>query len=105
MRSNFSGTNFYVILIFILDLWSGAFRRFLDWNSVLFLFATDIYAWPTESFLIELRQRYWENATYHEFSLRILGDIPYLPSRIDEWISEVLHERTDDSFTDCRLKE
>jgi len=49
-------------------------------NSALFLFATDMYVWPTESFLIEPRQSYWENATYHEFSLRILGNIPYLPS-------------------------
>jgi hypothetical protein len=84
MRSNFSGTNFCIILLFFLYLWTGAFRRFLDWNSILFLFATDMYVWPTESFLIELRQSYWENATYHEFSLRILGNIPYLPSRNDD---------------------
>jgi hypothetical protein len=105
MRSNFSGTNFCIILLFFLDLWTGAFRRFLDWNSVLFLFATDTYVWPTESFLIELRQSYWENATYHEFSLRILDNIPNLPSRNDDRISQVPHEWTDDSFTDCRLNE
>ena len=65
----------------------------------------DIYVRPTESFLIDLRKSYWENFTHHEFSLRILDNIPHLPSRIDDRISQVLHEKTDDSFTDCRLNE